>query len=135
MKAPCAPERVPARHGRLRRLARGVATAMAWTMLAVLVGLGWLFWGQWPSAFPIERTLDAVRPWFLLWRVALFGVLMGFWPFWVRLIARWRHLSDAQHARLAGARWTIAVWLVVLELVLGQNMVGRFLNLLVGLPS
>ncbi len=110
-----------------------VATAVAWTMFAALLGLGWLFWSQGLSPFTIERTLDAARSWLLLWRLALFVILIGFWPVWVRLIARWRHLTDVQRERLAGARWTIAVWLVVLELVLGQNMVGRFLNLLVGL--
>jgi hypothetical protein len=101
-------------------------------MLAALVGLGLLLLSQWQSPLMTGRSLETARPWLLLWRLVLFGVLIGFWPVWVRFLTRWRRLTDAQSARLVGARWTIAVWLVVLELVLGQNVVGRFLNLLVG---
>jgi hypothetical protein len=112
-----------------------MVAAGVWGMLAAGVGLGWLFWGQGLSPLSIEHTLEAARPGLLFWRVALFGVLIGFWPVWVEGIGRGRHLTESQRARLAGARWTLAAWFVVLELGLGQNIGGRFLNLLVRLTS
>ena len=91
-----------------------------------------MLWSQWQSPLVIGRSLEEARPWLFFWRLTLFGILIGFWPVWARLLTRWRRLTDAQSKRLAGSRWTVAVWLVVLELVLGQNVVGHLLNLLVG---
>lgn len=130
MKAPCSPEHMAGTRSRLGRVGRGVVAAGAWTVIAALVGLGWLFWSQWQSPLVIGRSLEEARPWLFLLRFVFFGVLIGFWPVWVRLVTRWRRLTNAQGKRLSGARWTIAMWFLVLELVLGQNMVGRCLNLL-----
>jgi hypothetical protein len=112
-----------------------MVAAGVWAILAAGVGLGWLFGGQGLSPLTIEHTLEAARPGLLLWRVALFGVLIGFWPVWIDVIGHGWHLTEPQRVRLAGARWTLAEWLVVLELELGQNIGGRFLNLLVRLTS
>jgi hypothetical protein len=130
MKAPCGPEHMAGPRGRLRWFGRGAVAAVAWAVLAALVGLGWFLWRQWQSPLVIGRSLEEARPLLLLWRLTFFGALIGFWPVWVRLVTRWRRLTDDQGKRLSGARWKIAMWFLVLELVLGQNVVGRCLNLL-----
>ena len=35
-------------------------------------------------------------------------------------------------ARLLSLRWRIVTWLVVIELMLGQNLLGRFMSALQG---
>lgn len=97
-------------------------------------GLSLLFWSQSEPPVAITRRLAAAQPWFFLWRLLLFGSLIAFWPAVCRGLARWRKLTDMQHQRLRSARWQMAAWLIALELLLGQNVVGKFINLL-ALPS
>ncbi|MGH2621021.1 MAG: hypothetical protein ACRDHG_10695 [Anaerolineales bacterium] len=94
-------------------------------------GLGLFFWSEYQPPAEIIRRLTALRPWFFLWRLLLFGSLIAFWPAVCRGLARWRNLTDIQHQRLRSARWQVAAWLIALELLLGQNVVGKFFNLLV----
>ncbi len=106
-----------------------IATAVAFLTVTLAVGLGILLWHRSASPGAITRTLEAAQPWLFLWRLGLYGVLMGFWPAFCRHLARWRHWTEDQLQRLLAARWTVAAWLVVLELLLGQNVVGKFIHL------
>ncbi len=99
--------------------------------LAVTLGTGLFLWTQ--SGPPVDpgRTLAGAGPWLFAWRCLLFGTLIGLWPAFCRCVARWRNLTRDQLARLREARWQVAGWLAVLELLLGQNVAARFINLLV----
>ena len=63
-----------------------------------------------------------------LWRAALFLILIGFWPWWVERLARYRDWSPAHRVFVFAQRWRVAAWLVVLELVLVQNVLTRFIE-------
>jgi hypothetical protein len=41
-------------------------------------------------------------------------------------------LDEAQAGNLLAVRWRIVTWLVVIELVLGQNLLGQVLAILQG---
>ncbi len=115
-----------------KTLRGGIGTLLGWTLLVVLAAVLLAVWSFYPSPASIARALDEGAPWFLAWRLALFGVLIGLWPFWADRIARWYSLDRAQHAQLIEARWTVALWLIALELLLGQNLFGRFVSFVVG---
>jgi hypothetical protein len=105
--------------------------AMLVGCLTITLGTGLFLWHRSePPANP-GPTLAAAEPWLFAWRCLLFGALIGFWPAFCRGAARWRRLTNDQLARLREARWQVAAWLMALELLLGQNAAGRFLNLLV----
>ncbi|MGH8537845.1 MAG: hypothetical protein ACREXM_15655 [Gammaproteobacteria bacterium] len=113
----------------LGRVARWLAAGVAFLTVTLAVGLGILVWDRAAPPGAITRTLEAARPWLFLWRLALSVTLIGFWPVFCQNLARWRHWTADHLQRLLGARWTVAAWLVVLELLLGQNVVGRFIHL------
>lgn len=94
-------------------------------------GLGLLLWSQSEPPSEISRKLASLRPWLFVWRLLLLVALIGFWPAFCRCVARWRNLAEPELNRLLAARWTVAAWLLALELLLGQNVVGKFINLLV----
>ncbi len=122
------------RQARWKRMMVGLALLAGFVGVTFGTGLGLFFWSQSEPPAAITRRLIAVKPWFFLWRLLLLGSLIAFWPAVCRSLARWRKLTDMQHQRLRSARWQVAAWLIALELLLGQNVVGKFINLLVS-PS
>ena len=65
-------------------------------------------------------------------RLALIGLLAILWP---RLPARWQRagIDDyATRARWMSLRWRVVGWLLVIELVIGQNLIGRCFALTTG---
>ncbi len=112
----------------------GLGLLAGFLVITFGTGLSLFFWREYQPPAEIARRLEAAKPWFFLWRLLLFGSLIAFWPIFCRALARWRGLTDMQHQRLRSARWQVAAWLIALELLLGQNVVGKFINLLVS-PS
>ncbi len=112
----------------------GLALLAGFVMVTFGTGLSLFFWSQPEPPVAITRRLATAKPWFFFWRLLLFGSLIAFWPAACRGLARWRKLTDIQHQRLRSARWQVAAWLIALELLLGQNVVGKFINLWVS-PS
>jgi hypothetical protein len=45
---------------------------------------------------------------------------------------RWHRIDDARRAELLAVRWRIVAWLVVIEGVVGQNLLGEFIRALQG---
>ena len=117
------------RQARWKRMIFGLALLAGFVLVTFGAGLGLFFWSQSEPPAEIARRLEAAKPWFFLWRLLLFGSLIVFWPAVCRALARWRKLTDIQHQR--SARWQVAAWLIALELLLGQNVAGRFINLFI----
>jgi len=93
--------------------------------LAVLGTLGW-GWVEGPAA--VARGIEAARPWLALWRLTLYALLVGGWGYAVDRIAAAKGWQPEYTAWVRRRRWRIAAWLVILELVLVQNVVGQFLG-------
>ncbi len=45
---------------------------------------------------------------------------------------RWERIDKGQRDNLDNLRWRVVTWLVVIELVLGQNLLGQVLIMLQG---
>ena len=54
------------------------------------------------------------------------------WPVLVNRLHRWGRLDEAKATTLQTLRWRIVTWLIVIELVLGQNLLGQVLTMLQG---
>ncbi|MGH8513411.1 MAG: hypothetical protein ACREVR_14870 [Burkholderiales bacterium] len=116
---------------RWKQMMFGLALLAGFVVVTFGTGLGLFFWSQSEPPAQITRRLATAKPWFFLWRLLLFGSLIAFWPAFCWCVARWRKLANNHLARLLAARWQVAAWLLALELVLAQNVVGKFINLLV----
>jgi len=118
----------------------GVAVRRRWFLLLLLLaaaltaGTGGILWYtvQISSVSQVQAWLDAVKPlltgirWFLMAAVAIT------WPHLVNRLGRRRNLDERRAAALLAMRWRIVTWLVVIELVLGQNLPGQMLAVLQG---
>jgi hypothetical protein len=87
-----------------------------------------LAWSHLAGPAAVAAGLEAARPWLLLWRLALYGLLLGGWGWGVERIAAAKGWRPEHTAFVRRQRLRIAVWLALFELVLVQNVVGRALG-------
>ena len=84
------------------------------------------------SVSEIQTRVDALKPVFTGIRLFLIALVAVAWPFVTNRLHRWGRIDEAQATALLALRWRIVTWLVVIELVLGQNLLGQVLAVLQG---
>jgi len=99
-----------------------------------VIAVGVLLWQAvgLSSLSTVSERVAAAKPFASAIRFALIGLLALTWP---RLPALWAGANgedDRAHARWMALRWWVIGWLLVIELVLGQNLIGRFLGAISG---
>ena len=106
------------------------------TLLAfgLALGIGAFLWQsvQTSSVAAIQTRIDVMKPAFTTIRFLLIGLVALSWPASTQLLHRWGRIDEARAMRLLSLRWRVVTWLLVIELVLGQNLLGRFLSALQG---
>ncbi|MGE3565543.1 MAG: hypothetical protein AB7J73_06490 [Gammaproteobacteria bacterium] len=80
----------------------------------------------------VSEHVAAAKPFASAIRFALIGLLALAWPWLPALWAGADGNDDRTHARWMALRWQVVGWLLVIELVLGQNLIGRFLGAITG---
>ncbi len=106
------------------------------TMLAfgLAMGIGIILWHsvETTSVVAVQTRIDALKPLLTGIRLSLIALVAIAWPWIVNILQRWGRLDETQAENLLAARWRIVTWLVVIELMLGQNLLGQVLALLQG---
>ena len=101
------------------------------TLLAfgLALGVGGMLWYsvQASSVLAVQTRIQALKPMLTAIRVSLIALVAIAWPWVMNGLHRWGRLDAAQVATLLALRWRIVTWLIVIELVLGQNLLGQFL--------
>jgi hypothetical protein len=106
------------------------------TLLAFVLalGMGGILWHSigTSSVIEIQTRVDSMKPLFTGIRFFLIGLVAVAWPFVTNNLHRWGRIDKAQAIAMLAQRWRIVTWLVVIELMLGQNLLGQVLVLLQG---
>ena len=89
-------------------------------------------WVRIASVAELAHQVTALRPVFSVLRFTVIALLVIFWPVLANGFARWRRLGGAARAQLLAVRWRVSGWLVLLELILGQNLIARFVHAIQG---
>ena len=101
------------------------------TLLAfgLALGAGGVLWYsvEISSVITVQTRIESLKPILTAIQVSLIALLAIAWPWLANGLRRWGHLDAAQAATLLALRWRIVTWLVVIELVLGQNLLGQLL--------
>ena len=104
-------------------LAAAIGVIAVGVLLWQIVGLS--------SLSTVSERVALAKPFASAIRFALIGVLVWAWPRLPALRAE-ANAHDDRAARWISLRWRVAGWLLVIELVLGQNLIGRFLHTISG---
>ena len=96
--------------------------------LALVLAVGALLWQsvELTSLVAVSQRIDDIKPIAGAVRLLLIGLLAIFWPRLVYLAARARNADERTRANWLALRWCVTGWLLVIELVLGHNLLGRF---------
>ena len=109
------------------------------TAAAVLLtaGVGYLLMVrlQTDSVHSIQQSLDSWRITLTLCRWTAIAPVAFSWHYAVQRFTAAGKISSDQAEHLHGMRWRAVTWLILLELVLGQGMVVKFLELITGTNS
>ncbi|MBZ0070163.1 MAG: hypothetical protein K8I04_00310 [Gammaproteobacteria bacterium] len=113
----------------------GIAMRRRWFVLLTLLafglalGIGVFLWYsvQTSSVVAIQSRIEVMKPVATVIRLLLIGLVALAWPAMTRSLHRWGRVDEAGVGRLQSLRWRIVTWLIVIELMLGQNLMGLFL--------
>ncbi len=97
--------------------------------LALVMTVGALLWQavELTSLVRVSEWIEDIKPLTGGVRLLLIGLLALFWPRLVAFAARTRNADGRTQAHWLALRWRVIGWLLGLELVLGQVLLGRFL--------
>jgi hypothetical protein len=99
---------------------------------ALALGAGGLLWQAFEtsSVSVLQTRVEAMKPVFAGVRLSLITLVAVAWPLMTNRLYRRGRIDAAQATTLKALRWRLVTWLVVIELVLGQNLLGQVLALL-----
>ncbi len=115
----------------LRRRGFFLLTLLAFTLALVAGGILW-YSVETSSVNEVQTRVDAMKPIFTGIRLFLIILIAVLWPFVTNNFHRGGRIDKAQATMMLALHWRIVIWLVVFELVLGQNLLGQVLALLQG---
>jgi len=94
--------------------------------LVLAVG-GYLWQAIEASSLSVVQTqIGQLKPFLTMLRLLLIGLIALFWPIMINLLYRIGRIDAEGRARLLTLRWRVTAWMVVIELILGQNLLGQF---------
>lgn len=99
-----------------------------------VIAVGLLLWQAMAlsSLTTVSEVVTEAGPFLSGLRLALIGMLAVVWPRLASLAQSAGVDPPVNGARWMALRWRVAAWLLVIELILGQNLLGRFFHLTVG---
>lgn len=122
---------------------RGLSFRRSWFLglsllaLALVLAVGALLWQavELMSLAAVSERIEGLTPVAGAVRLFLIGLLASFWTRLVEFAARNRNVDDRTRTHWLALRWRVTGWLLVIELVLGQNLLGRFLSAVSGVAA
>ena len=78
-----------------------------------------------------SEWVDEAKPLLSSLRFAVIGLLAILWPQLSCLSQRFGTDPEATHTRWMALRWRVVGWLLVIELIIGQNLTGRLVSVVV----
>ena len=102
------------------------------SLLAVglIFAVGTLLWqaAELSSLSIVSEQVARLKPFAGAIRLLLIAMLAALWPWLVDLANRSRRVDAAERSRLHALRWRVIIWLLIIELMIGQDLVHRFLQ-------
>lgn len=108
-----------------------IATLVA-ALLTALVGYWLMHRLQTDSVQSVQQSIDTWRLTLTLCRWTVIALVAFGWNVGVEHLAKTGKIHSSQADQLQRYRWRAVTWLVILELVLGQGLVVKFLGITAG---
>ena len=100
------------------------------SLLAVglIFAVGALLWqvAELSSLSAVSEQVARLKPFAGVIRLMFIAVLAVLWPWLVNLATRTGRVDVTERSRLHALRWRVIIWLLIIELMIGQDLFGRF---------
>ncbi len=101
---------------------------LSFLAVGLIVALGVLLWYS-AELFSLSTVSDQVarlKPFADVIRLLFIAALAARWPKLVDLTVRSGRVDAAERSRLLALRWRVVAWLLIIELIVGQDLFSRF---------
>lgn len=107
----------------------GLVVMSLLTFILVLAVGAYLWQAIEASSLTVVQTqIGQLKPFLTKIRLLLIGLIAFFWPTIMNLLYRIGRIDAEGRVQLLTLRWRVVTWLVVIELILGQNLLSQFLT-------
>ena len=100
------------------------------SLLAVglIFAVGALLWqaAEFSSLSAVSEQVARLKPYAGAIRLLLIVMLAALWPWLVDLAARYGQVDTIDRSQLHALRWRVVAWLLIIELMIGQDLIGLF---------
>lgn len=108
----------------------GMPKILLWSLLmTVIFVMGFTTLNFYQSPLMIHRLIQAASLPLTVMRCSGYVLVLLCWPILMRHLAKRKRWDKDYLAHVIAQRYRIFIWLVILELVLGQNILGKFITL------
>ena len=94
----------------------------------LIFAVGTLLWqaAELSSLSIVSEQVARLKPFAGAIRLLLIAMLAALWPWLVDLAARYGQVDTIDRSQLHALRWRVVAWLLIIELMIGQDLFGRF---------
>ncbi len=79
------------------------------------------------SLSTVSEQVAQLKPFAGSIRLLLIALLAALWPRLVDLAVHYGRVDAIERSQLYALRWHVIAWILIIELVIGQDLFGRFL--------
>ena len=96
--------------------------------VGLIFGVGALLWqaAELSSLSAISEQVARLKLFASVIRLLLIVMLAALWPWLVDLAARYGQVDTIGRSQLHALRWRVVAWLLIIELMIGQDLIGLF---------
>ena len=80
------------------------------------------------SVVAVQSSIESYKPFVMGLRLVIIGLIAYAWPKVIQYAQQSGRISKERRIQLLSLRWRTVGWLLIIELVLGQNLVGHLLT-------
>ena len=102
---------------------------LSFLAVGLIFAVGALLWqaAELASLTTVSEQVARLKPFAGAIRLLLIGLLAAFWPRLVDLAVRYGRVDAAERSKLRALRWRVVVWLLIIELMIGRDLVSRLI--------
>ena len=96
--------------------------------VALIFAIGALLWQvvELSSLSAVSEQVARLKSFADVTRLLLITMLTALWPRLVDLAARYGQVDTIDRSQLHALRWRVVAWLLIIELMIGQDLIGLF---------
>ena len=104
-----------------------VATVVTGLLIVTVAGLLFMIASSPEQLGSIQKEMNVISPIMSVVRFTLIGLIIAFWEKIIRFAGKTRGWEKGHVDYVLNMRWKVCLWLLTIELLLGQNIIGKML--------